>query len=174
MASAIGGKLVLVTGASSGIGRATAELFAERGARLILLARNTELLEEVAAGIRERGAKAAAFSVDLSQAQDVEAVAERIRREQGIPDIVVNNAGAGRWLPLVRTSLEEGRAMIELPYLAAFYVTRVFLPEMLQRGSGQIGPYPDDQHEKDRLRDLTRIVHRLAERLRLHRGKTRP
>ncbi len=138
MASTIDGKLVLVTGASSGIGRATAELAARKGARVILLARGTEQLAEVAAGIKEAGGNAVAYTVDLSQAADVTAIAERIREEQGVPDIIVNNAGAGRWLPLVRTSLEEARQMIEVPYLAAFYVTRMFLPEMIARGSGQI------------------------------------
>ena len=64
--------------------------------------------------------------------------AERIKAEHGVPDILINNAGAGRWLPLVETSLEEARQMIELPYLAAFYVTRMFLPEMIVRRRGQI------------------------------------
>ncbi len=127
-----------MTGGSSGIGRATAELLARRGARVILLARGTEQLAEVAAGIKEHGGNAAAYTVDLSQAAEVAAIAERIKREEGVPDIIVNNAGAGRWLPLVRTSPEEARAMIELPYLAAFYVTRMFLPDMLARGRGQI------------------------------------
>jgi uncharacterized protein len=138
MASVISRKLVLVTGASSGIGRATAEILARKGARVILVARNTERLAEVTAGIKEAGGEAISYAADLSSVPDVESVCERIKIEQGVPDIIVNNAGAGRWRPLVRTSLEEARAMIELPYLAAFYVTRMFLPEMIERGSGQV------------------------------------
>ncbi len=131
-------KLVLVTGASSGIGKATAELFAKRGGRVLLLARDRERLDATAREIAQRGGRAAIYPVDLSQADAVRATAERIKAEEGVPDILVNNAGAGRWLSLVETSLEEARQMIELPYLAAFYVTRMFLPEMIARGSGQI------------------------------------
>jgi short-subunit dehydrogenase len=132
------GKLVLVTGASSGIGEATAELFARKGARVVLLARSADKLRKVVADIEAAGGEAAPYRVDLAEPHEVEAVCRRIKTERGIPDVIVNNAGAGRWLPLVETSLEEARAMIELPYLAAFYVTRMFLPDMIARGSGQI------------------------------------
>ena len=131
-------KLILVTGASSGIGKATAELLAKRGGRVLLLARSRDRLEEIAREITQRGGKAAACPVDLSQAEVVRTAAEHIKAKHGVPDILINNAGAGRWLPLVETSPEEARQMIELPYLAAFYVTRMFLPEMIARGRGQI------------------------------------
>src|SRR3990170_6051427 len=62
----------------------------------------------------------------------------RIKREAGTPDILINNAGSGRWRPLVETTAEEALAMIEVPYLAAFNLTRAFLPEMLARRSGAI------------------------------------
>ena len=131
-------KLVLVTGASSGIGRAAAELLAKRGARVLLLVRNQDRLEETVRQIVASGGIAAAYPVDLSEAEAVRTTAERIKAEHGVPDVVINNAGSGRWLPFVETSLDEARQMIELPYLAAFYVTRLFLPEMLARDSGQI------------------------------------
>ena len=129
---------ILITGASSGIGRATAELLASRGATLLLVARNAGRLDDVAATIRETGGRAATFPVDLAEPAAVEELAASVIAAHGAPDIIVNNAGAGRWLPLVETPLDEARRMIELPYLAAFYVTRSFLPAMLERGSGQI------------------------------------
>ena len=132
------GKLVLVTGASSGIGRATAELFARRGARVLLMARSIAKLDEVAAGIRAAGGSAATFAVDLARASQVDSAAAAILTAHGTPDIVVNNAGAGRWKPFVETSTDEARHMMELPYLAAFAVTRAFLPAMLKRKSGRI------------------------------------
>ena len=132
------GKLVLVTGASSGIGRATAEGFARRGARVLLVARSADRLEAVAAGIRAAGGEAAVFAIDLADTAAVARLAASIAGEQGVPDVLVNNAGAGQWKPFVETSADEARAMIELPYLAAFAVTRAFLPAMLARGSGQI------------------------------------
>lgn len=131
-------KLVLVTGASSGIGEATAKRYAAGGAHLFLLARSADRLERIAAEIAVAGGTANFFPVDLSHAEAVGEVARRIAGEFGTPDILINNAGAGRWLPLVETSPAEARAMIELPYLAAFYVTRAFLPAMLARGSGNV------------------------------------
>ncbi|HKJ61828.1 MAG TPA: SDR family oxidoreductase, partial [Hyphomicrobiales bacterium] len=121
-------KSVLVTGGSSGMGRATAEHYARLGAHVIMLARSTDKLEQVAHGIVQNGGQASYYAVDLSDAEAVAATAERIESDLGTPDIIINNAGAGRWLPLVETPPEDARQMIELPYLAAFYVTRMFLP----------------------------------------------
>jgi short-subunit dehydrogenase len=132
-------KLVLVTGASSGIGRSTVELFAKRGARPLLLARNTAALEDVVRAIAHGGGRASAYPVDLSDPDATRAISDQIKAEQGVPDVIVNNAGAGRWLPLVETSPDEARRMIEVPYLAAFTLTRLFLPDMMARGSGQLG-----------------------------------
>jgi len=131
-------KLVLVTGASSGIGAATATLYAARGAELLLLARNADRLAEVAASIARAGGKALAYQVDLADAAAVAETCARIKRETGTPDILINNAGGGRWLSVVETSAEQALAMIEAPYLAAFTLTRDFLPEMIARGSGAI------------------------------------
>lgn len=131
-------KLVLVTGASSGIGRAAAELFARRGARVLLTARRADRLADVAAGIRTAGGEAATYPIDLADTDRVPPLAEAIIGEHGVPDVLVNNAGAGQWKPFVETSADEARAMMDVPYLAAFAVTRAFLPAMLKRGSGQI------------------------------------
>lgn len=131
-------KLVLVTGASSGIGAATARLYARHGAKVLLLARNPERLDGVAGAIRGDGGAATAYPVDLANAGAVAEVAARIGREHGAPDILVNNAGAGRWKSLLDTSAEEALRMIELPYLAAFNLTRALLPGMIARGSGAV------------------------------------
>ncbi len=130
--------LVLVTGASSGIGEAAAKRYARAGARILLLARNAERLGVVADAIRREGGLATDYPVDLSDAKAIEEVSTRIAREAGTPDILINNAGAGRWLPLIETTPEEALAMIEVPYLAAFNLTRAFLPQMLARRSGTI------------------------------------
>jgi len=134
----MGSKLVLVTGASSGIGEATAKRYGANGARVLLLARDAERLDAVAGAIRREGGTATAFPLDLSDAQAIAEVSARITREAGTPDILINNAGAGRWLKLLETTPEEALAMIEVPYLAAFNLTRAFLPEMLARRSGRI------------------------------------
>jgi short-subunit dehydrogenase len=131
-------KLVLVTGASSGIGEATAKLYSARGARVLLLARNAERLDEVAQTIRRQGGAATPYAIDLSDSGAIAETSARIKREAATPDILINNAGAGRWLSVLETSAEEALAMIEVPYLAAFNLTRAFLPEMIARGSGAI------------------------------------
>jgi len=131
-------RLVLVTGASSGIGAATAKLYAARGARVLLLARNEAKLDEVAAAIKHDGGAASPYAVDLANPSAIAETSARIKGEAGTPDILINNAGAGRWLSVPATSAEEALAMIEVPYLAAFNLTRAFLPEMIARRSGAI------------------------------------
>jgi short-subunit dehydrogenase len=130
--------LVLVTGASSGIGEATARRYGASGARVLLLARNADRLDDVAHAIRKDGGAASPYPVDLADSGAIEEVSARIASEAGTPDILINNAGAGRWLSLIETTAEEVLAMIEVPYLAAFNLTRAFLPKMLARRSGAI------------------------------------
>jgi short-subunit dehydrogenase len=131
-------KLVLVSGASSGIGAAAAMRYGRAGARVLLLARNAERLHRVAEAIRHAGGSAAPYVIDLADAAAIEQTAAQIKREHGTPDILINNAGAGRWLPLIETTADEALHMIEVPYLAAFNLTRSFLPEMLERGGGTL------------------------------------
>jgi short-subunit dehydrogenase len=131
-------KLVLITGASSGIGEALAKRYGRTGAQVLLLARNAERLGAVAEAIKRDGGSATAYALDLADAEAIEQTSATIAREVGVPDVVINNAGAGRWLPLLKTTAEEALAMMEVPYLAAFNLTRFFLPFMLARRSGAI------------------------------------
>ncbi len=133
----IAGHKIVVTGASRGIGRATAQALARTGGRVALVARSPEI-EEVAAAIVANGGQARGYIADLGNAADVDEMARRVVGDFGPPDIVVNNAGAGRWLFVEETPPEEVVAMMAAPYFAAFYVTRAFLPGMLERGSGYI------------------------------------
>jgi short-subunit dehydrogenase len=134
----ITGKIALITGASSGVGAATAKAMSRAGAQVLLLARRETELQRVADGIRTAGGQARAYPVDLADYEAVAAVAQRITQEVGTPDILVNNAGSGRWKFLEETTPEEVWQMMELPYFAAFNVTHAFLPAMLKRGSGHI------------------------------------
>jgi uncharacterized protein len=88
--------------------------------------------------IKAKGGSAHAVAADLANADEVAGMAAAVRRDVGIPDVLINNAGAGRWCSVLQTSPEEARQMIELPYLAAFYTTKAFPPEMLARKSGCI------------------------------------
>jgi short-subunit dehydrogenase len=132
------GRLILVTGASTGIGAAGAKALARAGARVVLQARSADRLGEVADQINAAGGQAFPVPVDVSDAHAVHEAARSVIDLFGTPDVIVNNAGAGRWLFVDETPLGEVEQMIAVPYLAAFNTTRAFLPAMLKRGSGLI------------------------------------
>lgn len=134
----INGKLAVVTGASRGIGAATAILLAEKGAQVILVARSKSDLLHVATRIRRAGGIAHIVASDLADATSTRNAAQGILQNHGVPDLLVNNAGAGRWLFAEETPEGEEDVMIALPYLAAFRLCRAFLPGMLSRRSGMI------------------------------------
>jgi short-subunit dehydrogenase len=130
--------IVLVTGASSGIGEATAKRYGREGARVLLLARNVSRLDAVAASIRKGGGTAIPYPIDLSDQGAIEEITSKIQRDEGTPRVIINNAGAGRWLSVLETTPAEALQMMKVPYLASFGLTRAFLPQMLARGSGAI------------------------------------
>jgi len=134
----LAGTVAVVTGASSGIGAATAAALASKGCHVLLLARSQDRLNSVAGRIRSGCGKADAFAADLSDPAAVADVAQRLTDLHGAPHLLVNNAGAGRWLPILATSAAEAQQMMAVPYLAAFNLTRELLPGMLARRSGHV------------------------------------
>jgi uncharacterized protein len=132
-------KVVLTTGSSSGIGAAIAREAAARGAISVLVGRNAEKLAEVEYSIRCRGGRSKVYLCNLASAEEVEALQSIVATEAGVPDILINNAGSGRWAYLEDCSYREIDEMIAAPLHAALYVTRAFLPAMLRRGTGMIG-----------------------------------
>lgn len=132
------GARVLVTGASSGIGEATARLFAQRGSDVVLLARSADALDRIAGQIRADGGRAHAYPVDLADLDQAALAAQRILAELGPVDILVNNAGGGRWLAIEETDPREALAMTMVPYLGAFAMTHGVIGPMLDRRRGMI------------------------------------
>ncbi|MFI6290697.1 SDR family NAD(P)-dependent oxidoreductase [Nonomuraea sp. NPDC050790] len=128
------GKVVLVTGASSGIGAETAREFARAGARLVLTSRNEVRLHALATEL----GKSHVFPADLGDPAAVTAMAEHVKAAVGVPDVIVNNAGAGLWLFADETSPERFRELAAVPFLAAGYVSTAFARDMVRRGSGRI------------------------------------
>ena len=128
-------KLVLITGASSGVGAATALELSKNGTQVILVARSANLLNALAEDI---GDLATAIPCDAADAEQVKAMAQRVLTDFRVPDVIIHCAGAGQWKTVQDTSPAEAVVMMQAPYFAAFNVTQAFLPDMLKLGAGVI------------------------------------
>jgi NAD(P)-dependent dehydrogenase (short-subunit alcohol dehydrogenase family) len=131
-------KVVVVTGASAGVGRATVREFAKSGAKIGLLARGVERLDAAAAEVRAQGGVALAIPTDVAHPDQVESAAERIERELGPIDVWVNNAMVTVFAPFAEVSPEEFRRVTEVTYLGTVYGTMSALKRMLARDRGCI------------------------------------
>lgn len=134
------GKRVLITGASSGIGEAGAELFAAEGAEVILVARRAELLDAVVARIAENGGTATALPCDLSDLEAVDALCDTVDRRFGGVDILVNNAGRSIRRPLAESldRWHDVERTMTLNYYSPLRLIRGLAPGMIERGDGHI------------------------------------
>ncbi|MBD2625831.1 SDR family oxidoreductase [Trichormus variabilis] len=128
----------LITGASSGIGKATALAFAKAGIDVALVSRSEQKLAAVAKTATEIGVEAKAFTLDLACVSQVQAKIQAIALEFGNIDILVNNAGMGYTANLSDTPLEDWQQVINLNLTSAFQCMMGILPEMRQRGTGTI------------------------------------
>ena len=137
MAIDLAGRRVLITGASSGIGRAAAKAFVDEGAIVLAVARSKDRLDALAAELGGP-ARVAAFVADVTDGPGMEALSQRILAEQGVPDVIVANAGIGTDSRFVVTTDEVWRTVFEVNVFGVVRTIRPFLPRMLARGSGRI------------------------------------
>ena len=134
------GKVVFITGASSGIGAACAVRFAEAGARLLLAARRTDRLHEIAAGLHAAGFDHVHTVVlDVRDNQQVQAVLEALPEQWRAIDVLINNAGLSRGLEkLYEGHIDDWEEMIDTNVKGLLYVTRAVVPGMVQRRAGYV------------------------------------
>ncbi|MFP4542913.1 MAG: SDR family NAD(P)-dependent oxidoreductase [Candidatus Kapaibacterium sp.] len=133
------GKLTLITGASSGIGRACAEVFADAGSNLILMARREEKLKELKNDLQPHGVKIKTFKVDVRNYEEVKSAIKSLNSELRNIDILINNAGLARGLEKIQEGvLNNWEEMIDTNVKGLLYVSREVLPIMAERKHGHV------------------------------------
>jgi NADP-dependent 3-hydroxy acid dehydrogenase YdfG len=136
--SQIAEKVIVITGASSGIGEATARLLASQGARVVLGARRSERLEALAADIRNQGGTAEYRATDVVREEEVQALVDLALERFGRVDVLVNNAGVMPLSPLAALKVGEWNRMIDVNIRGVLHGIAAVLPSMQQRRAGQI------------------------------------
>jgi NAD(P)-dependent dehydrogenase (short-subunit alcohol dehydrogenase family) len=132
------GKVALVTGGGSGIGKATCELFAGRGGAVVVADVNEAAAAATAAGLRKAGGRAAAAHCDVTVGDQIQGAVERARKEFGGLDVVVNCAGILKGHLLEETPEAEWRQVLDVNLTGAFLVTKAALTALRERGGGSI------------------------------------
>lgn len=137
--SMLKGKVVLITGASSGFGAAAARLFAQEGCKVILAARRIERLEEVAQEIRSHAGDALPLAVDVTQPAQIDSMVKAGVEQYGQIDILFNNAGFGRldWFEVL-DPVKDIQGQIAVDLLGVIWTARAVLPQMYKQGTGHI------------------------------------
>lgn len=132
----INGKVVVITGGSSGLGEATARYLANKGASVVLGARRLNKLEKIAADITNGGGKVAVLATDVSKVDDVKSLVQKAIDTFGKIDVLVNNAGIMPLAPLAATKVDEWDQMIDVNIKGVLYGIAAALPEFQKQNSG--------------------------------------
>lgn len=132
------GRTALITGASKGLGKAMALALAEAGARLILVSRNLELLNQTAAAVRQLGTDATVFQADVTDEQQIVRVEKAVQEQFGKLQILINNAGINIRKAVTEFTLDEWRQVMDTSLTSSFLMCRAFVPLMKGQGYGRI------------------------------------
>jgi citronellol/citronellal dehydrogenase len=143
--SSLAGRVAVITGSSRGIGRALALGLARHGCHIVVAAKSTESTERlpgsiytVAQEVEALGVQALPFAIDVREAEQIEAVAAKTRERFGRIDLLINNAGALWWQPLLGTPAKKFDLVMSVNARAAFLLSRAVLPSMIERRWGHI------------------------------------
>lgn len=134
----LAGKVALVTGGGTGIGRGAAIALAAEGARVMVLGRRPEPLEQTVALIKQAGGDAAACSADVTQLPQIENAAHMLKERWGRLDVLVNNAGSLLFKPFMQTTLDEFDEIYRVDLRSVFAVSQVMIPILKPAGGGSI------------------------------------
>jgi 3-oxoacyl-[acyl-carrier protein] reductase len=134
----LNGKVAIITGAGKGIGKALALALAKENVQVGLMARSEKDLEQVANEIKAMGVNAIYHHADVSKRNEVEIAVQFIQKKLGAVDILINNAGTGKFGKFLELTAEEWEYQIKVNLLGVYYVTRALLPEMIERKTGDI------------------------------------
>lgn len=138
MSNNISGKVIVITGASSGLGEAAARHLSAQGASVVLGARRVERIQALAKELVSSGGKALAVATDVTQYEQVKALVDAAVKTYGRIDVVINNAGLMPQSPLDRLKIDEWNQMIDVNIKGVLYGTAAALPYMKEQKSGQI------------------------------------
>ena len=155
-------KTAIVTGATQGIGRATAELFAAEGASVVIVARGRERLDAVVASIRQAGGKALGVQADMSKAEDCARIVPAALEAFGRVDILVNNAGTSSTGAFESVTDATWQADFELKLFGAVRLIRQAIPEMRRQGGGRIINITNIGAKQPRAKSMPTTVTRAA------------
>lgn len=134
----LAGKVVLVTGAGRGIGKAVSLLLAQAGCRVVLVSRSRDQLDAVAAIIEKDKGEAFSVPADLTQDDEVARLVDSIREHWGSVDILVNNAGWGKRAPVVRAKIEDWDRTFRVNLRAPMLLAHLLMPDMIAKGAGAV------------------------------------
>lgn len=138
MAQSLVGKVALVTGAGKGIGRATAIALAKEGVNVGLITRTESDLINLAKEIEEIGVNVAYATADVSSIEQVNEAVESLKNTLGPVDILINNAGTGKFGKFLELEPEEWKQIIDINLMGVYYVTRAVLPQLIEKNGGDI------------------------------------
>ena len=132
------GKIAIITGAGKGIGKAVAIALAKEGVHVGLIARTQKDLDAVAAEIKTLGVNVEIATADISKIEEVNAAVEKIKLALGPIDILINNAGTGKFAKFLELEPSVWEEMIKVNLFGVYYTTRAILPQMIERSTGDI------------------------------------
>ena len=134
----LSGKVCLVTGASYGIGYAIASGFADMGAKIVFNDIKPELVEKGLAAYQADGIDAKGYVCDVTDEKQVQEMVKKIEEEVGVIDVLVNNAGIIKRIPMLEMTAEEFRQVVDVDLNAPFIVSKAVIPSMIKKGHGKI------------------------------------